>query len=136
MLAKHGIPLPSVRGTGSATISVYDNPAGGHQLRVDMPPADFYSQRQQSHHSPFDTSMSTSSPGTTVPPDHAPMQPELTHPPSEALSSSTWRSPVSESGCQKALPSLPPIDNPPRPSYRAHPGGLDAPEIGIDFVLS
>ena len=136
LLSRHGLPLPNIQTRASATVSVFDNPSGAHQLRVDMPGPDFYSHQQGSHVSPQTLSMSTSSPDTTIAPDQGQMHPEYTYPQSEIPPSATYRSPASDRSEKKALPSLPPVDQPPRPNFVKHPHGLDAPEIGIDFVLS
>jgi hypothetical protein len=149
LLQQHGIALPrEAAGFGpAATISMLDLPGGLQRLQVTMP------ETGSHHFAAFDNSHSalpknsispesididaldTLSSGRSSTPQRTPSAPPTafhTRLPSESVHIHPIASPGSTS-TGKALPSLPSsAPNQPVP----HPNGLDAAQVGIDFVLA
>ena len=129
ILTRNGIPIPSRTSTFNplATVSVLDQVDGLQRLQVTMPePMDFSQTTFDPVAPPFPSSMSTSSPesmSTAVPMPHPSPRDMSSHVPS--------LSPIS------GIVSTSQGDSPTAQyEYISHPSGLDAPQIGIDFVLS
>lgn len=135
IMTRYGIELPDTRMHTNATVSVYGSSTGALQMRVDMPGADLYKQHGEIQVSPNSNSMSNASPSTTVAPAQMHMHPEFEQSQSEGLSL-TQRSATSDRSHTTAFPGLSHSDNSQEPDLALQSGGLDAPEIGIDFVLS
>ncbi|ERF71458.1 hypothetical protein EPUS_06840 [Endocarpon pusillum Z07020] len=139
LLHRHGIPIPNEAGGfgPTASISMLDVPGGQQRLQVTMP------ETTSDYFATFDTSRSSLPRGNSSPhPPDAEMRqlssgasgvssippPAFqTRLPSESVQIHPPTTP------QKSLPPLPP--SAPRQPI-PHPYGLDAPQIGIDFVLA
>jgi hypothetical protein len=141
LLAQHGIPIPSdVGGLGpTAQISILDVPGGQQRLQVTMP------EIGPDYFAGFGT------PRFSIPRDTS--SPESLDAEMEALSSDVPS--ISPPAIQTRLPGegvqthssatpqamLTEKILPPSPAYVphqpiSHPHGLDAPQVGIDFVLA
>lgn len=141
LLEQHGIPFPSeAAGFGpTARISMLDVPGGSQRLQVTMPETgpDYFAGLDTSNSSPphdssspesIDVEVQALSSGVpSIPPPafqtRLPLESVQLYPPATPQVRSS----------QKVLPPLP-TSTAHQPF--AHPNGLDAAQIGIDFVLA
>lgn len=126
LLEQHKIPIPSQAGGfgPAAKVSVLNAPGGHQRLQVTMPETDNQLKPQLT----FDFNLAKPQPrvpAVTPPPSH-------TRLPSESFNIQPT------TGSQTALldKGLPPLPGSSNCEPVSHPSGLDAPQIGIDFVLA
>ena len=144
LLQRHGIPIPShPAGFGpAATISMLELPGGLQKLQVTMPETgpDYFAalDKSQNSISPelIDTDVldSLSSGNSSTPHRGHSAPPPKFH--TRLPSKSVQIHPLASPGSISVGKDLPPLPRPAAKQSVPHPHGLDAAQVGIDFVLA